>query len=559
MVSKEELEEVDKLNAEWKKLYDRYYKGKEFTATTDSGIPVKPVYTAKDLEEVSYKPEMPGVYPYTRGNFPVQYQFTPWFNNLVLGYGLPEDTRERMDLLKEMGARGYFGRDAYNLVFDLVAKTGYDPDNPEARGRVGQAGCHLCTMDDFNRLFHDMDLTKVSVVHNICRATLVEISMYVAWLEKKGIDKTKVMGNSMNWLWSFAFIGNVAFPPRNAFKLMVEFIKYCARNMPQWNHTNVVSYYVEESGGTAIEEAAFAISAAKTIAEECIKAGLEPDDFLGRMGWQIALGDDFFEEICKIRAMRRIWAKITKEEFGAKKLRSMSLRAHSQTSGVTFTAQQPLNNVVRATLETLVGVLAGVNSIQTNSYLEALSTPTEDSHILALRTQQILFHETNIPNVSDPLAGSYYVEWLTSKIEEEATKLMKQIDDMGGYIKCWESGWFKERITRSAYKWRERIDKGEKVKVGLNKYVVEKEPEVPIFKYPDVEEEALRRLEEYKAKRDEEKVKEELQKMREVAIRVDETWPEHSGELMPMTIEAAKAGATLGELQSVLIDVFGWA
>lgn len=559
MFSKEYLEEVERLEKEWKKEYEKFYKGKKFTAITESGIPVKSVYTPKDLEEVGYKFEMPGIYPYTRGNFPVQYQFTPWFNNLVLGYGLPEDTRERMDLLQKMGARGYFGRDAYNLVFDLSAKTGYDPDNPEARGRVGVAGCHLCTKDDFDRLFHDIDLTKVSVVHNICRATLAEIAMYVAWLEEKGIDKTKIRGNSMNWLWSFAFIGNVAFPPRSAFKLMVEFIKYCARNMPQWNHTNVVSYYVEESGGTAIEEAAFAISAAKTIAEECIKAGLEPDEFLGRMGWQIALGDDFFEEICKIRAMRRMWAKITREKFGTKKLRSTSLRAHSQTSGVSFTAQQPLNNVVRAALQTLVGVLAGVNSIQTNSYLEALSTPTEESHILALRTQQIIYHDTNIPNVTDPLAGSYYVEWLTSKIEEEANKLMYQIDKMGGFIKCWESGWFKERVTKSAYRWRERIDKGEKIKVGLNKYVMEEERKVPIFKYPDVEEEAIRRLNEYKAKRDNEKVRKALEKMREVAILVDKTWPEHSGELMPVAIEAAKADATLGELQGILIDVFGWA
>lgn len=559
MFSQESLEKLEKLNEDWQKAYEKFYKGRTFTAATDSGIPVKPVYTPKDLEEVGYQFEMPGMYPYTRGNFPMQYQFTPWFNNLVLGYGLPEDTRERMDLLQKMGARGYFGRDTYNLVFDLTAKAGYDPDNPEARGRAGIAGCHLCTKDDFERLFHDIDLTKVSVVHNICRATLVEIAMYVAWLEEKGIDKTKVMGNSMNWLWAFAFVGNVSFPPQSSFKLMVEFIKYCARNMPQWNHTNVVSYYVEESGGSAVEEAAFAMAAAKTIAEECVKAGLKPDEFLGRIGWQIALGEDLFEEICKIRAMRRLWAKITREKFGATNPRSMSLRAHGQTSGVSFTAQQPLNNIVRATLETLVGVLAGLNSIQTNSYLEALSTPTEESHVLALRTQQIIYHETNIPNVTDPLGGSYYVEWLTSRIEEEATKLMEQIEEMGGVIKCWESGWFKERITKAAHRWRERIDNGEKVKVGLNKYVMEEGGKVPTFTYPDIEEEAIKRVNEYKARRNNEKVKQALGKMRETAVLVNNTWPEHSGELMPAVIEAAKAGATLGESQGVLIDVFGWA
>ena len=559
MFKKEFLEEEDKLRAEWKESYDKLYKGKEFQAATDSGIQVKSVYTARDLEEVGFKPEMPGGYPYTRGIYPVQYQFTPWFNNLVLGYGLPEQTRERMDLLKEMGARGYFGKDAYNLVFDLVAKAGYDPDDPEVKGRVGHAGCHFATQDDFDYLFHDIDLTKVSVVHNICRATLVQIALYVAYLEKRGIPITKVYGNSMNWLWSFAFVGNVAFPSKSAFKLMAEFIKFCCRNMPQWNHTNIVSYYVEESGGNAIQEAGFAIAAGIAITEECIKTGLEPDEFLPRVGFQIAQAADFFEEIAKVRAMRRVWAKVNRERFGCKNPRSLHLRMHSQTSGVTLTAQQPLNNVVRTTLETLGAVLSGTNSIQTNSYLEALSTPTEESHILALRTQQIILHETNIPNVSDPLAGSYYVEWLTNKMEEEIFRVIEQIDKMGGFVKCWESGWFKEEITKSAYEWREKIDRGEKIIVGLNKYVTEKEQKVPVFKYPEIEEEALRRLKEYKEKRDNEKLKGALQRLREIAVLVNETWPEHSGELMPAVIEAAKAEATLGELQGILREVFGWA
>jgi len=559
MFKKEFLEEEDKLRAEWKESYDKLYKGKEFQAATDSGIQVKSVYTARDLEEVGFKPEMPGGYPYTRGIYPVQYQFTPWFNNLVLGYGLPEQTRERMDLLKEMGARGYFGKDAYNLVFDLVAKAGYDPDDPEVKGRVGHAGCHFATQDDFDYLFHDIDLTKVSVVHNICRATLVQIALYVAYLEKRGIPITKVYGNSMNWLWSFAFVGNVAFPSKSAFKLMAEFIKFCCRNMPQWNHTNIVSYYVEESGGNAIQEAGFAIAAGIAITEECIKTGLEPDEFLPRVGFQIAQAADFFEEIAKVRAMRRVWAKVNRERFGCKNPRSLHLRMHSQTSGVTLTAQQPLNNVVRTTLETLGAVLSGTNSIQTNSYLEALSTPTEESHILALRTQQIILHETNIPNVSDPLAGSYYVEWLTSKMEEEIFRVIEQIDKMGGFVKCWESGWFKEEITKSAYEWREKIDRGEKIIVGLNKYVTEKEQKVLVFKYPEIEEEALRRLKEYKEKRDNEKLKGALQRLREIAVLVNETWPEHSGELMPAVIEAAKAEATLGELQGILREVFGWA
>lgn len=558
-MKKEFLEKEEELQEQWKELYEKFYKGKEFKAATDSGIPVKSMYTAKDLEEIDFQPEMPGIYPYTRGIYPVQYQFTPWFNNLVLGYGLPEQTRERMDLLKEMGARGYFGKDAFNLVFDLAVKGGYDPDDPEAKGRAGFAGCHFATQDDFDRLFHDMDLTKVSVVQNVCRATLVEIAMYVAYLEKRGIPLTKVYGNSMNWLWCFAFIGNVAFPPKSAFKLITEFIIFCCKNMPQWNHTNIVSYYVEESGGSAVQEAGFAIAAGIAISEECVKAGLDPDVFLQRFGFQIAQASDFFEEIAKVRAMRRVWAKVNKERFGCKNPKALHLRMHSQTSGVTLTAQQPLNNVIRTTLETLGAVLSGTNSIQTNSYLEALSTPTEESHILALRTQQIILHETNIPNVSDPLAGSYYVETLTSKIEKEIFKIIEQVDEMGGFTKCWESGWFKDEITKSAYKWREKVTSGEKTIVGLNKYVTEEQQKVPVFKYPDIEEEAVRRLNEYKEKRDNKKLEQALTKLREVAAMVDETWPEHSGELMPAVIEAARAEATLGELQNALKDVFGWA
>jgi len=316
---------------------------------------------------------------------------------------------------------------------------------------------------------------------------------------------------------------------------------------------------VEESGANAVQEAGFAISAAIALTEECIKTGLEPDQFLPRFGFQIAQAPDFFEEICKLRAMRRVWAKVNKERFGCKNPKSLHLRMHNQNSGVSLVAQQPLNNIIRTTLETLGSVLGGANSIQTNSYLEAISTPTEESHILALRTQQIILNETNIPNVSDPLAGSYYVEWLTTQVEKEIFKIIDKIDGMGGYVKCWESGWLKKEITAAAYKWREKIDTGKKKIVGLNEYVTEETQEVPVFKYPDIEEEALRRLEEHKQNRDNEKLKKALANLKDKAKLVFDTWPEHSGELMPVVVEAARADATLGELQSVLRETFGWA
>ncbi|MFC1858657.1 methylmalonyl-CoA mutase family protein, partial [Thermodesulfobacteriota bacterium] len=323
--------------------------------------------------------------------------------------------------------------------------------------------------------------------------------------------------------------------------------------------SNIVAYYVEESGGNAILEAGFTMAAAIALTEECISTGLHPDEFLPRCGFHLAQGSDFFEEICKVRAMRRVWAKINKERFGCTNPRSMSFRMHSQGSAITLVAQQPLNNVVRSTLQTLGAVLAGANSIQTNSYLEAISTPTEESHILALRTQQIILHETNIPNVSDPLAGSYYVECLTTKIEEEIFKTIEKVEEKGGYIKCWESGWLKDEITKSAHKWRQKIDTGEKTIVGLNKYVTEDQQEVPSFKYPEIEDEMIERLKAYRAKRDNNKLNIAMKNLKETALKVNDTWPEHSGELMPAVIEAAKAKATLGELQGALREVFGWA
>lgn len=557
MFSKEILEESKQLEEQWQERCLQLY-GKEFKATTASGIPVKPVYNASDIEDIDYKEiGVPGEYPYTRGIYPVHYQFQPWMNQLNLGYGLPEQARERMDLLRKEGMTGYFGAEAYNLPHDLVSKAGCDPDDPEARGLVGQGGVNVSTIEDLDRLFHDLPLDKTHIVQNIGSATMVGLAMFIVYAETRGYEPRKLNGNSMNWLYKAPLVDYAMFPPKGAFKLMVEFIRYCTKNMPRWNTTNLCGYFVEEAGGNAIQEAAFTLATGIAITEECIKVGLNPDDFLPRFGFQFAQGNDFFEEIAKVRAVRRIWAKINKERFGCTNPRAMQVRMHSHTSGASLVAQQPLVNVVRAALHTLGAVLAGTNSIHTSAYDEALGLPAEEAATLALRTQQVVLHETYIPNVSDPLAGSYFMEWLTNRMEEEAFKLIQKIEELG-YIKCWETGWFREELARTAYSWRESLEKGERIIVGLNKYVSGEEQKIPVFKVdPKIEEIAMDRVRKFREKRNQAKVREALENLREVARRVNEEWPQ-GGELMPAVIEAARSEATLGEMQGVLKEVFGW-
>jgi len=558
MFKKDTLDEDTEMQKKWREKYSKLYKDKEFKATTASGIPVKPVYTASDIDHLDYgEIGIPGEYPFTRGIYPLQYQFQPWVNQMSLGYGLPEQTRERMDMLKEAGMKGYFGAQSYNLPHDLVSKAGLDPDSPEAKGLVGRGGVNISTIDDLDRIFHDLPLDKTQIVQNIGSATMVGLAMYIVYAEGRGFSRDKLGGNSMNWLYKAPFVDYAMFPPKSAFKLMAEFIKFCSRNMPRWNTTNIAGYFMEEAGGNAIQEAAFTMATGIAITEACVKAGLHPDDFLPRIGFQFAQGNDFLEEIAKIRAIRKMWAKINKERFGCENPRSMQVRMHIHTSGCSLMAQQPLVNIIRAAFHTLGAVLSGTNALHTSAYDEALGLPTEESATLALRTQQIVLDETHIPNVSDPLAGSYYLEWLTSKIEEEAMKLIEKIDEIG-YTKAWETGWFKNELASSAYKWREDMDKGDRVVVGVNKYVSDEEQKVPVFRIdPKIEQTAVERVREFRARRDSGKTGAALDRLKETAKKINDEWPD-GGDLMPSIIEAAKADATLGEMQGILKEVFGW-
>ncbi len=554
-----ESEQGEALEERWQRAFDRKYPGKEFKATTRSGIALKPVYGAEDIEGISQEDiGLPGLYSYTRGIYPVQYQFQAFKNQLVHGYGLPEHTRERMDLLTKEGMTGYFGERIHNLAYDLVSQNGYDPDDPAVEGKAGLGGVAVYSARDMEALFHDMPLDRSAVVHIVREPSMVMLAMYIVAAERMGFAQEQLRGNSMNACYSRPFWDTVGFPPKNTLKLMVELVKYCTNEMPSWNTTNFTGYVKEEAGATAIQEVAFTLAAHIALVGECMKAGLTPSDFIPRFSFQMAHGNDFFEEIAKIRALRRMWAKINKERFGCEDARSLQARIYSQTAGSALTAQQPLNNVVRAALHTLGAVLAGTNAVQTASYDEALSIPSEEAATLALRTQQIVLEETNIPNVSDPLGGSYYVEWLTSRFEQEVYGLLSKIEERGGYVRCWESGWLKAEVVKSAYEWRERVNRCEEIVIGLNKYAVEEQQRVPAFSYsPNLQRIAIERVQRLREQRDNAKTMAALEKLSEEARSV-EVSNEGKGYLMPAIIEAARADATLGEMMAVLRQVFGW-
>ncbi|MEE8435546.1 MAG: acyl-CoA mutase large subunit family protein, partial [bacterium] len=456
--------------AGYRKLVERFGDKAPPRATeprTQSGLPLKNAYFPHDLEDADDSMiGAPGGYPFTRGNLPAQYQFMYWANQPVIGYGLPEHTRTRMDLLTSRGMVGYFGQSFYNLVYDLVSHEGIDPDHPAARGRIGQCGMAVYSVEDMERLFVDMDLTAVNVVHITYYQVIPALAQYIALAERRGIQPEALRGNSMNWYHQSAYVGMSAFPPMSGHRLAVELLAYCSRHMPRWNTTNFFGYGVEESGGTAVQEIALMLAYGIELVASCQKAGMEPDTVLPRFGFQIAQGNDFFEQICKIRALRRIWATTMKERFNAKDPRSMHVRIHTHTSGVELTAQQPLVNLIRTTLHALGAALSGTQAMEVSAYDEALAIPSEEAATLALRVQQVIQEETNIAAVSDPLAGSYYVESLTNQLAEAALEMVERIQAQGGYLAAQQSGWLRGEVENSAERWRDAINRGERGVVG---------------------------------------------------------------------------------------------
>lgn len=560
MFSKELLDENNRMHQRWQERFQRLYGQKDFVATTESGIPVKAVYAPSDIEHIEFEDiGLPGEYPYTRGIYPMQYQFRPWVNFNVHGYGLPEDTRERMDLLAQQGMKGYFGGSAHNLVFDIPTNAGYDPDHPQAEGRVGQCGVSICNAHDMEKLFHDMPLDKTNVSMVVGEPTVVVQAMFIVAAERMGFAKETLHGNSMNFLFRRWFWGCIGFPPKNSFKLMVDFIRYCSREMPQWNTTNITAATMVGAGASPSQEIGLGLATAIALADACVQAGLHPDDFLPRFGFQLAATNDFFETVAKLRALRRMWAKTSKERFKCENPKAMQLRAEYHTLGNTLTVAEPLNNIARAAFQTLAAVLAGGNGIATSAYDEAFAIPSEEAATFALRTQQIILHETRVTNITDPLAGSYYVEWLTSKLEEEAYKLVEEIDNRGGYIKCWEDGWLTNQLVKRAAKWQADVESGKEVVVGFNKRASKEMPNIEIHGVdPRVEKVSIERVKKYRAERDNARTSAALTRVRKEAEILHKSENGEQGYLMPAVIEAVKADATLGEIMEVLRNVLGW-
>jgi len=461
------------------------------------------------------------------------------------GYGTAEETNRRFKYLLELGQTGL------SVAFDLPTQVGIDPDHPLAMGEVGRVGVSVPTLKDMERLFDGISLEKVSTSMTINATAHILQAMYIAVGQMQGVSLKDLSGTVQNdILKEYVARGQYIFPPEPSMRLVVDIIEYSCKNMPRWNFISVSGYHMREAGCNAVQEVAFTFANAMEYVKAAIDRGLDVDEFAPRISFFFGVHNDFFEEIAKFRAVRRLWARIMREKFDAKNPRSMRLRFHVQTCGSTLTAQQSEINIVRVAIQALAAVLGGAQSLHTNSYDEALCLPTEKAVRIALRTQQIIAEETGVINTVDPLGGSYYVEWLTNEIEDRALRYIEKIEKMGDAVAAIKSGYIQREIADNAYRNQKEIETGDRCVVGVNKYVVEEEISYEILKVnPEVERKQIEHVRKLKATRDNSKVKKVLQKMKEIA--------ESNENILPITIDAVKSYATIGEICDVLRDVFG--
>jgi len=544
--NKRNMELLKKEREEWEHEASRFSERKRVFVTS-SGIPVKTLYTPLDLEGFNYLRDLgfPGKPPYTRGVYHNMYRGRLWTMRQYAGYGTAEESNKRFKYLLELGQTGL------SVAFDLPTQIGIDPDHPLAMGEVGRVGVSVPTLKDMKRLFDGIPLGKVSTSMTINATAHILQAMYIAIGEMQGVSLKDLSGTVQNdILKEYVARGQYIFPPEPSMRLVVDIIEYSCRNMPRWNFISVSGYHMREAGCNAVQEIAFTFANAIEYVKAAIDRGLDVDEFAPRISFFFGVHNDFFEEIAKFRAARRLWARIMREKFDARNPRSMRLRFHVQTCGSTLTAQQSEINIVRVAIQALAAVLGGAQSLHTNSYDEALCLPTEKAVRIALRTQQIIAEESGVANTVDPLGGSYYVEWLTNEIEDRALRYIEKIEKMGGAVAAIKSGYIQKEIADSAYKSQKEIETGEKCIVGVNKYIMEEKLSYEILKVdPEVERRQIEHIRKLRATRDNSRVEEILRKMKEVA---------ESGEnILPITIEAVKSYATIGEICNVLRDVFG--
>ncbi|MBL7200772.1 MAG: methylmalonyl-CoA mutase family protein [Anaerolineae bacterium] len=529
-----------------KKATDRFPERRtEFR--TLSGIAVRTLYAPDDLADYDYLRDLgfPGEYPYTRGVQPTMYRGRLWTMRQYAGFATAQESNQRYKYLLSQGQTGL------SVAFDLPTQIGYDADHPLAEGEVGKVGVSVCSLADMEILFDGIPLDRVSTSMTINAPAAILLAMYIAAAEKQGVPASALRGTVQNdILKEYVARGTYIYPPHPSMRLITDVFAHCKEHLPKWNTISISGYHIREAGATAVQEVAFTLGNAIAYVEAAIRAGLEVDEFAPRLSFFFNAHNHLFEEVAKFRAARRIWARIIRERFGAQDPGSAHLRFHTQTAGSTLTAQQPDNNVVRVALQALSAVLGGTQSLHTNSRDEALCLPTAQSVQIALRTQQIIAHESGTADTVDPLAGSYYVEHLTDEIERQVMDYLQRIDALGGMLKAIEGGFVQREIQNSAYAYQKAVDSREQVVVGVNEFTVEEEQRYDMLRVdPAVEEEQRARLDRLRAERDSARVQDTLRALHAGA--------EGEDNLVPLILNCVRADATLGEICDVLRDVFG--
>ncbi len=487
----------------------------------------------------------PGEYPFTRGIYPRMYLERLWTMRQYAGFGSAEETNRRFRYLLAQGQTGL------SVAFDLPTQLGLDPDHPLSVGEVGRVGVSIATVEDMERLFAGIPLDQVTTSMTINAPAMMLLAMYLLVAERQGVPWEKVGGTIQNdILKEYVARGTYIFPPKPSMRLVTDIFEFCTERVPRWNTISISGYHIREAGATAAQEIAFTLANAKAYVRAALGRGLELDRFAPRLSFFFAAHNDIFEEAAKFRAARRLWARIMREEFGAKHKKSWMLRFHTQTGGSTLTAQQPLNNIVRVAYQALAAVLGGTQSLHTNAYDEALGLPTEQSALIALRTQQILAYESGVTRAIDPAGGSFYLEHLTDALEHEAEALIQQIDAMGGSVAAIEAGFIQKEIEESAWRFQKEVEEGKRIIVGVNRFTVEEETPVPVQKIdPEVGRRRAEEIRRYRAERDPAPVEAALKRLK-AAARGEEN-------LFPYVLEAFRARATLGEVAGALREVFG--
>jgi methylmalonyl-CoA mutase N-terminal domain/subunit len=548
---KQKMDEISRRKEKWEaetvlRSFDKLPERGEFSTT--SSIPVSRVYSPIEVADVDYLRDLgfPGEFPFTRGVYPTMYRGRLWTMRQYAGFGTAEQTNQRFKYLLSHGQTGL------SVAFDFPTQVGYDCNHPMALGEVGKVGVSSSTLRDMEVLFDGIPLDKVTTSMTINAPANVLLAMYAIVGQKQGVEEARLGGTVQNdVLKEYVARGMYIFPPKPSMRMVTDIFEYCSQSMPQWNTISISGYHIREAGSTAVQEVAFTLANAIAYVQTAIDRGLDLDRFAGRLSFFFAAHNNFLEEIAKFRAARRLWARIMKDRFKAKNPNSWMLRFHTQTSGVSLTAQQPYNNIVRVALQALSAVLGGTQSLHTNSFDEAYALPSEQAVTVALRTQQIIAHESGVVETADPLAGSYCVESLTNEIEERAQKYIEYIDGIGGAVAAIEKGFMQREITESAYRFQKESETKKRIVVGVNDFLSEEKVPMKLLQIdPTIEKRLVEQLKLVKQRRNEAKTLEALHKLRGAA-------EQENMNLMPFIIEAVKQYTTLGEICGTLRQVFG--